>query len=164
MISFKDALKILEKSSEFKKWKNKNKSNYLSYAFYVIDNEDVNWKIGYYDSKKEKLTSFDVGSKIKIEPDEEVFQEKKRKVEKLDLKKIKLDLSEAITISKQLQEEEFATENPTKIIAILLEFQLIMNMYFVMGINCEVLKEMLNSSAIPMMTLEGIGQVETWWA
>jgi len=119
MILFKDALKILEKSSEFKNWKKKNPNTYLSYGFYVIENEDVNWKIGYYDSRKDKLTSFDVGSKIKIEPDEEVFKEKEKKVEKLNLEDIKLDLGDAISIAQELQEEEFATEKPTKIIAIL---------------------------------------------
>jgi hypothetical protein len=119
MISFKDALKILEESSEFRSWRKKNPKTYLSYGFYVIDNEDVNWKIGYYDGKKDKLTSFDVGSKIKIEPDEEVFQAKKKKVEKLDLEKVKFDLADAVGIAKNLQEEEFVTENPTRIIAIL---------------------------------------------
>ena len=119
MILFKDALKILEKSSEFKNWKKKNPETYLSYGFYVIENTDVNWKIGYYDTKKDKLTSFDVGSKIKIEPDEEVFKEKEKKVEKLNLSEVKLDLGDAISIAQQLQEEEFATEKPTRIIAIL---------------------------------------------
>ncbi len=119
MILFKDALKILEKSSEFVNWKKKNKTTYLSYAFYVIENMDVNWKIGYYDAKKDKLTSFDVGSQIKIEPDEEVFKEKEKKVKKLDLDDVKLDLGDAVSIAQQLQEEEFVTEKPTKIIAIL---------------------------------------------
>ena len=119
MISFKDALKILEESSEFKNWKKKNKNTYLSYGFFIIESEDTNWKIGYYDSKKDKLTSFDVGSKIKIEPDEEVFKQKKKKVEKLELDKVNYDLADAVSIAKNLQEEEFVTENPTKIIAIL---------------------------------------------
>jgi hypothetical protein len=119
MILFKDALKILEKSSEFKDWKKKNKNTYLSYGFYVIENSDVNWKIGYYDSKKDKLTSFDVGSQIKIEPDEEVFKKKEKKVKKIDIDEVKLDLGDAVSISQQLQEEEFVTEKPTKIIAIL---------------------------------------------
>ena len=119
MILFKDALKILEKSSEFKEWKKKNKETYLSYGFYVIENTDVNWKIGYYNSKKDKLTSFDVGSHIKIEPDEEVFKEKEKKVKKLVVEDVKLDLGDAVSIAQQLQEEEFATEKPTKIIAIL---------------------------------------------
>lgn len=120
MILFKDALKILEKSSEFKEWKKKNKETYLSYGFYVIENSDVNWKIGYYDSKKDRLTSFDVGTQIKIEPDQEVFKkEKERKVKKLEMSKVKVDLGDAVCITQGLQEEEFTTEKPTKIIAIL---------------------------------------------
>ncbi|MBW2965623.1 hypothetical protein KY342_00800 [Candidatus Woesearchaeota archaeon] len=120
MILFKEALKILEESNEFKKWKKKNPSTYLSHGFLIIESTDYNWKIGYYDKKKDKLTSFDVGKKITIEPEEDVFKKEKSKdVKKLDLDKVKLDLSEAVAISKQLQEEEYSTENPTKIIAIL---------------------------------------------
>jgi len=125
MISFKEALKILETSEEYKKWKKKNPSTYLSHGFLIIESTDYNWKIGYYNHKKDKLTSFDVGKKVTIEPEEEVFKkDKNKKIEKLDLEKIKLDLSEAVAISKQLQEEEFSTENPTKIIAILQKIDL----------------------------------------
>lgn len=120
MLLFKEALDILERSKEFKEWRKGNPKAYLSYGFLVIEEQNDNWKIGYYHKGEDKITSFDVGKgKIAIEPESEVFKRKETKVEGLDLKKIKYDLADAVTIANNLQKEEFATENPQKIIAIL---------------------------------------------
>ncbi len=120
MLQFKEAVKILEKSKEFDKWKKDNPDTYISYGFFAIEDIDSDWKIGYYHDKDDKITSFNVGKKITIEPEDEILKkDKKAKVEKLDMDKIKMDLSEAVTIANNLQQEEFATETPRKIIAIL---------------------------------------------
>ena len=120
MQQFKEALKVLEKSKEFNAWKKKNPETYLSYGFFVVEDVDNRWKIGYYHKKHDKVTSFNVGEKITIEPEEEVFRkEEKQKVERLDLNKVKFDLAEAVAIANDVQQEEFATEAPRKIIAIL---------------------------------------------
>jgi len=119
MKQFKDALGVLEKSKEFKDWKEKNPESYLSYAFFVVEDVDSDWKIGYYHKKHEKVTSFVVGEKIKVEPEEEVLQEKKAAVEALDVDKVKHDLSDAIALAVDTQKEEYSTESPKKIIAIL---------------------------------------------
>jgi len=119
MKAFKDALGELKKSSTFKAWMKKNSKCYLSYGFFVIDNEDTHWKIGYYDKSKDRVTSFDVGKSIKIEPDEEIFKKDKKAVRKLHPKNIKLDLADAVALANSIQKEEFANENPIKIIAVL---------------------------------------------
>ena len=119
MQAFKEALGILEKSKEFKDWKKKNPDTYLSNGFIVVENADDNWRIGYYHEKSNKITSFNIGKKIIVEPEEEVFKKEKTKVEALDLEKIKLDLAEAVALANNLQKEEFSTEIPTKIIAII---------------------------------------------
>jgi len=119
MKDFKEALKILEKSKEFNAWKRKNPETYLSYGFFVVEDADSDWKIGYYHKKDDRMTSFNVGEKITIEPEEEIFQKEKKKVEKLDMEKVKLGLAEAVAIANQVQQEEYATEMPRKIIAIL---------------------------------------------
>ena len=119
MQEFKEALKILEKSKEFKEWKKKNPEAYLSYAFFVVEDVDSGWKIGYYHKKHDKVTSFNVRDKITIEPEQEVLQKEKKAVEKIDLGKVKHDLSDAVTIAINTQKEEYATEDPKKIIAIL---------------------------------------------
>ena len=120
MQSFKEALKILEESKEFKEWKKKNPEAYLSYGFFMVEENDANWKIGYYHKKADKVTSFNIGkNKIMIEPETEVFKKEETKIEAIELNKIKLDLAEAVAIANQLQKEEYASENPQKIICIL---------------------------------------------
>jgi DNA polymerase III alpha subunit len=119
MKQFKEALGVLKKSKEFKDWKKQNPKSYLSYAFFIVEDNESNWKIGYYHKKHEKVVSFDVGDKIKIEPEQEVLQKKKKVVEKIDLAKVKHDFSDAVTIAVNTQQEEYATESPKKIFAIL---------------------------------------------
>ena len=41
MKQFKEALKDLEQSDEFKEWKEKNKDTYLSYGFYVLEESET---------------------------------------------------------------------------------------------------------------------------
>jgi len=120
MQQFKEALKILEQSKEFNKWKKSNQEAYISYALFVVDDSNSTWKIGYYQEKNDKITSFNVGKIITIEPDEEVFKkEKTAKVKKIEIEKVNMELSDAVTIAYNLQQEEYATESPRKIIAIL---------------------------------------------
>jgi len=119
MRQFKEALKSLESSKEFKSWRKSNKNDYLSYGFYVLEDDDCNWKIGYYNKKNDKITTFNVGDCVNIEPSEDIFKKEETNVEPLDSKKVKLDLAEAVTIANELQQEEYESENPTKIIAIL---------------------------------------------
>jgi len=120
MLGFKEALKTLEKSKEFSAWKKKNPEAYLSYGFFSVEDKESDWKIGYYHKKRERMTSFNVGEKITIEPEDDILKkEAADDVEKLELDEINLDLAEAVTIANETQKEEFATENPMKIIAIL---------------------------------------------
>jgi len=117
MQEFKEALKILEESEVFKKWKKENPEAYLSYGFFVVDDTDFKWKIGYYHG--DKITSFVVGDKIEIGEDEDVFQKEKKRVEGIVLDNLKLDIAEAVAIANQVQQEEYSAELPRKIIAII---------------------------------------------
>ncbi|MEE9525404.1 MAG: hypothetical protein V3V78_02240 [Candidatus Woesearchaeota archaeon] len=119
MKQFKEAFKVLQKSQEFKEWKKQNPETYLSYAMMVVEDKEDDWKIGYYNKKHEKVTSFNIGEKITIEPEDKVLQKEKKAVEKIDVDKIKHDLSDAVTLAVSTQKEEYVTESPTKIIAIL---------------------------------------------
>lgn len=118
MQQFKEALKILEKSEEFKKWREENPKDYLSYGMYVVESEERDWKIGYCNPEN-KLTSFNVGNKITIEPDEEALQKEKKKIKGIDTENIKLDLAEAISIANDVQKNDFESEMPTKIVAVI---------------------------------------------
>lgn len=119
MKSFKEALSKLKNSKVFKDWYKGNKDHYLSYGFYVVEKNDANWKIGYYHKKTDKITSFDIGNKIKMEPEEEILKKKDKTIDALDLKNVKLDLADVVALADSVQKEEYSTETPIKIIAIL---------------------------------------------
>ncbi|MBR9691191.1 hypothetical protein GOV06_00220 [Candidatus Woesearchaeota archaeon] len=119
MQKFEQALKILEKSKEFKDWKKKNKEAYLSYGFLIVQDGGSDWKIGYYHKKRDGVTSFNVGDKITVEPEDDVFRKEKKEVLGIDIKEIKYKLADAINIAVELQKKEFSAESPKKIIVIL---------------------------------------------
>ena len=118
MKDFKESLKILEKSKEFKDWKNNNKDSYLSYALFVLDEKDIPWKIGFC-NKNNKITSFNVDKKMTIDSEDKAFQKERKKIKAINLDNLKLTLADAVKIATELQKEEYTTENPKKIIAII---------------------------------------------
>lgn len=114
-MQFKEAIKKLQESELFVEWKKQHPKSYLSYGFFVIEGSDC--KIGY--CTENKITSFSIGRKITVEPEEEAFQKEKKTIEAIDLEKVRLDLADAVAIANKLQQEEFSAEIPKKIIAIL---------------------------------------------
>lgn len=134
MKSFKNSLKELENSKEFKDWKKENPDTFLSYGFFMLnEKEESSWKIGYYNKKKDRITSFVVANKIEIEPESEVFKEESTKVEKIDLKKLKVEIDKSLEIAKRMQEEKYQKEKPNKVIIILqsLKIGLIWNITYI---------------------------------
>lgn len=119
MLSFKQALQLLEDSEVFKSWRRVHPEAFLSHGFFMVAEQDDSWRIGFYHSKDDKITSFSVGKKVCIESSDDVFKKPKTKVVPLDLDKVKLDLAEAVAVATDLQREEFASELPTKIICVL---------------------------------------------
>jgi hypothetical protein len=117
---FKDALKFLENSQEFKDWKKENSNTFLSCGFSIInENQENDWRIGYYHTKDDKITSFVVGKSISIEPESEVFKKETTKVNKIDTKNLKYTVNKALEIAQKLQEQKYKDEKPNKIIIIL---------------------------------------------
>ena len=60
-MEFLELLKKLEESEEYRKWKAKNRI--LAHGFTVLNDkyeEAEAWQIGYYDKKKDKITTFRV--------------------------------------------------------------------------------------------------------
>lgn len=133
-MEFKKALNKLEKSSEFKKWKEENKDDYFSYAFSELRDEEGEWQIGYYNKKDDRITTFIVNKKIEIVPQQEIFKKPGTKVNKIDLNKVKLSFAEIIDKATQLQKEEYPKEVADKTITILQnleEFRNIWNITFI---------------------------------
>ena len=117
----KPALKKLEKSSAFIKWRQKNKDTYFSYGFKIPQEMGSNnWQLGFYNRKKDKITTFIVnGDEIEIRHEEDVFKKEETKVNELELDKVKLTFDNAITKASEFQNKNFPKDHSIKTIAIL---------------------------------------------
>ena len=119
MDKLKSTLKKVESSKEFKAWEKGHKSAYFSYAFSLLD-ESVDWQVGFYDPKTDKITTFAIKDNcIFMHPEEEVFKKEETKVNKLELEKIKIGTVKAAELAEKFQSEKHPKENPTKAILIL---------------------------------------------
>jgi len=124
-MELKPALKTLEESPDFKKWHNKNKNTYLSYAFKIpqeMGSDD--WQLGFYDKKKDKITTFVIAEEgIKIRPEEDIFKKEEMDVKEVKLDKVKLTFDNAIAKASEFQQKNFPKEKSVKTIAILQNIQ-----------------------------------------
>lgn len=113
--------KTLESSKEFKGFKTKNKEAFLTHVFYMLDEANENCvQIGYYNPKKDKITTFIIdGKSITKTPEAEVFKEEKTVIKDLDLKTVKLWVDDAVEIAEKLQKDKYPSDAPIKKIAIL---------------------------------------------
>ena len=117
----KPALKKLEESKDFKEWHKRNKNTYLSYAFKIPQEMDANdWQIGFYDKKRDKITTFVIdGSDVSIRGGEEIFKKDDMKVNEIQINKVKLTFDNAIEKANEFQQEKFPKDKSIKTIAIL---------------------------------------------
>ena len=120
-MDLKPALKNLEESKEFKAWRKKNKNTYISYAFKIPQEMGSNdWQFGFYNSKKDKITTFVItGDSIKIRPEEEIFKKEDMKVKKIQLDKVNLTFDNAIGKADEFQQKNFSKDKSIKTIVIL---------------------------------------------
>lgn len=108
--------KTLSQNSKFKEWKSKNQNSYLVH-FFKFGNQE--WEIGYY-NPNDTITSFVIKKNtIEIIPETKIFKKNKRKLKKLELKKIKVDYEESIEIATKFREKKYKNEKPVEIILIL---------------------------------------------
>ncbi len=118
MKTFKECLDKLKNSELFKDWKKKNPESFLSYGFAVIQKQEY-WKIGFYQPDKDKLTSFIVRDKVKVEGEEKAFKKEQAKIKELDTDKIKTNYQQILEIAEKLQKDKYRNENPKQIIIII---------------------------------------------
>lgn len=103
MISeLKEFLKELEKSKEFKDFKEKNRLAYNTSAS-LIDN---NLQLDFYDPNKDKITSFTKIDNEIHKQTSEVFRKEKTEIKELKIDQIKIDLEDA--------EKTIAQKHPDK--------------------------------------------------
>ncbi len=120
-MDLKPALKKLEESQDFKKWNQQNKNTYFSYAFKIPQEMGSNeWQLGFYNKKKDKITTFVIEeNNIKIRPEEEIFKKEETKVNEVHLDKVKLTFDDVIVKANKFQEKNFPKDKSIKTIAIL---------------------------------------------
>lgn len=120
-MDIKPVLKKLEESKDFREWHKKNKNTYLSYVFKIPQEMGINdWQIGFYDKKRDKITTFVIdGNNISIRAGEEIFKKEDMKVNEIQINKVKLTFDTAIEKASQFQQKNFPKDKSIKIIAIL---------------------------------------------
>jgi len=120
-MDLKPSLKKLEESSDFKKWHQKNKSTYLSYVFKIPQEmNEAEWQFGFYDRKKDRITTFILNNNdVKIRPEEEIFKKEGMEVEAIKLDRIKLTFENAVAKASEFQQKNFPKDKSIKTIAIL---------------------------------------------
>lgn len=97
-------------------FKNLNKKLYLCSCF----NIDENWQYAFYDKKEKKITSFIIGEEIKIvEQESKIFQRESVALEKLNLKKVKINTEDALRIAEGAKENKIKNDTISKKIIIL---------------------------------------------
>ena len=135
-MDLKPTLKKFEESPDFRKWRQKNKNTYLSYAFKIPQEMGSNdWQLGFYNRKNDKITTFEIlGDNIKIKPEEEIFKKEDTKVNQIQLEKVKLTFDNAIEKANEFQQKNHPKDKSIKTIAILqniLEFGNVWNITYI---------------------------------
>ena len=113
----KQSISKLEFSEEFRNYLKKNPKAYLISGFLIMDEGD--WQIDYYNPNNGLVTAFLVREKIKVKPEAQAFQEKEKKIEKLDIEKVKLDFERAMEIVEKIRQDKYGNEIPNKKIIVL---------------------------------------------
>ena len=120
-MEFLEAIKKLEDSNEFKEWRKKNKEMYLVHGFTMLGSfkeDPMNWQIGYYNKKDDKISPIEVDGGISIGQPQDAFK-KNESIKKLDLKKIKINAKKALDDNEKARLEKYAKEEPMKIFVII---------------------------------------------
>jgi len=120
-MDLKPALARLEQTQDFKQWRKKNKNDYFSYGFKILQEMGSDdWQLGFYNKKKDKITTFTlVGDNIKIRPEEEIFKKEDMEVFEIELNKVKLTFEDALGAADKFQQKNHPKDNSIKTIAIL---------------------------------------------
>ena len=125
------ALKKLKASSVFKKFTKEHPDFYLVHAFKMLEEKESDWQIGYYSKKKDKMVVFDVGKKIILSPESEVFN-KEGSVEGIDMAKVRVSSEKALETAERHIKKKYVGEQVTRRIVILQKIERLMwNLTFV---------------------------------
>ncbi|MBU1974915.1 MAG: hypothetical protein KKG59_00770 [Nanoarchaeota archaeon] len=110
----REIVKNVESSPEYKKFHKENPDYHLASVFSV---GNVEWNVGYYSKKSDKMVTFDTNP-IKMNPPDDVFK-KEGTVHSLDMTKVKTRIDQVNRICDELTTKKYKTTDVTKKIIIL---------------------------------------------
>ncbi|MBI4452216.1 hypothetical protein HY637_02195 [Candidatus Woesearchaeota archaeon] len=123
-MDLKPALKKLEESTSFKDWQKKNKSTYFSYAFRIPQEMPNEWQLGFYNAKKDKITTFVMkDDAVSIRAEEDVFKRDETKVKEIKVEKVMLTFDNVMGKANEFQQKNYPNDKSVKTIAILQNVQ-----------------------------------------
>ena len=119
-MELKPAMTVLESHPTFSAWKSKNKDAYLSHAFKMFQDQHTEWQLGFYQRKKEKITTFTVTpTAVEMRDAEEVFKKEENEIKPVELTDTTLGLTDVIAKANAFQQKNYPKDASMKIIALL---------------------------------------------
>ena len=106
-MNFREVLKKIESSKEFKEYKKQNKDSFLADIFTIIkEKENFDWQLDYYSKSRDKITSFVIQDKEIKEKEAEIFRKDDSEIIKLNLNNVKIPVEKALgDINKKTKEK-----------------------------------------------------------
>jgi hypothetical protein len=121
-MTLKDNVKKVESSKIFKDFIKANPDYFLAHCFAMLvegeKEKDIKWELGYYSEKTDKVVVFETTPNINMRPEEDAFK-KDGTIKKLDIKKVKINVSKALKSCEELTTKKYPNRNITKKIIIL---------------------------------------------
>lgn len=118
-----EVISRLRANAKFKAWHAKNKEAKLVHVFILLEpGQQVMYDIGFYDYKKELMTSFVVDEEAKsMETSEskDVFKKEEDMIKPLDEAKLKICFTDACKACRELQQQKYRQHTPLKEVVIL---------------------------------------------
>lgn len=114
-----DAFQRLQDSELFKAFAKEHPDAYLAHGFVMEDSPDDGgiWLFGYYSTKRDRITVFEIAKEIKQAPEDEVFK-KQGVVKQLSLEGA-LSFADAKKIAMEVKEDHYPHKLVAKTMAIL---------------------------------------------
>ncbi|MBW2964322.1 hypothetical protein KY363_02585 [Candidatus Woesearchaeota archaeon] len=114
---------LLQAKKEFKDWHAKNKDAKLVHIFLMVEpGKETKFDIGFYDYKKQLMTSFVMDRNadgLEKSESKEVFSEDPQKIKPIEENRVKVLFDDAQKTAAALQKEKYRQHKPMKEIVIL---------------------------------------------
>jgi len=177
-MKLKQAYELLNKSKKFREWLNEHNNCYLSHGFAMIDyNKNIEdydeWQFGFYNVQSDKITNFFVnyhskdGYKnhnkrnelnyeegkdydIKISKELDILKESNKIIDRLEIKRVKIECTNADRISHDIINEHYPNIKPLKKIFILQNLKGLGNIW-----NITIVDKSLNTVNIKIDAISG---------